>query len=95
MNDIVITRCLYIDHYDHYLIKIILTRRCPAQWTWLGGNSEFARYMMVMMMKVSQLDTGQSDNNTALYLSDCCSEVVEVVVKVVVEVVVEVVEVVV
>ena len=42
MNDIVITRCLYI---DDYLIKIILTRRCPAQWTWLGGNSEFARYM--------------------------------------------------
>ena len=42
MNDIVITRCLYI---DDYLIKIILTRRCPTQRTRLGGNSDFARYI--------------------------------------------------
>ena len=56
MNDIVITRCLYI---DDYLIKIILSRRCPTQWTWLGGNSEFARYM-----NDEGLTTGQRDNNT-------------------------------
>ena len=45
---------------DDYLIKIILTRSCPTQWTWLGGNSEFARYMNDdddEGMKVSQVDS--------------------------------------
>ena len=35
MNEIVITRCLYI---DHYLIKIILTPRCSATKDQAGGK---------------------------------------------------------
>ena len=89
MNEIVITRCLYI---DHYLIKIILTRSCPPQKTWLGGNSEFARYMMAVVVKVFQVST-----NTEQHSERYEAELVEVVLEVleVFEVVLEVLEVVV